>query len=307
MLGSKFCSGLLLPPEHCSALDQRYLRSQPQGTLSVGLRGTFAIFSDTDAMRVFAPNVVDDHQPANQLHRYYVGKPNAGKPDNTDPLFDIPAVASDGTLITDHTVAGITGTNQVPPTFQSDPRLPNNFDPSVNFVVPKTPHPVPGAYRHLITLPLPDDILLQNFVQSIPGKRIFMNQQITDFCYVFREHKLIYKTFDITKLAFDTQRITNLTEPYRIRILSEPISDINTTADCVNHVERAMQRLAEMLGRGAKSHDFDITYPDYCDTVPLFFSSATKGAIPHRADDGPGSGTTASRMPACMSVLVSNT
>lgn len=293
MLGSKVCSGLLPPPASCPPLDQRYLRGQSQGTLSVGLRGTFAIFSDADAIRVFAPNVVDDQ--SNQLHRYYVGTPNASMPDNTDPLFDIQ------TATTDNTVAGITSSNQVPK-FNNDPSLANNFDPAVNLIIPKTSKP--GSYRHLITLPLPNDILLGNFVQHIPRKRIFVNQQITDFCYVAREHKLVYNTFDLTKLAFNTQRIMLAAEPYSIRILSEPISDIHTTADCVAHVQTAMRRLAEMLGRGAGSHDFDVTAPAYCDTLPPFLMPPGDKFISH-PNDGPGSGTTASRMPACMSALVS--
>jgi hypothetical protein len=176
----------------------------------------------------------------------------------------------------------------------------------VNFIIPKTSHP--GSYRHLITLPLPNAICLQNFVQAIPQKRIFVNPQITDFCYVAREHKFIYNTFDLKKLAFNTQAISLTTEPYSMRILSEPLNDMSTTSDCVQHVETAMQRLAEMLGRtGANNHDFDVTAPDYCDTVPAFLSLSANRFVSHSADDGPGSGTTASRMPACMSALVSPT
>lgn len=289
--------GLDLDPCAQVKLSDIYRRKRAAGTLSVSFLGTFAIFVSQSSIEAYAPNIVDNLKKP--LHNYWLSKPVPGKSETSDYVFD---------LAVPNKIDGIVGTGSVPKFMSKQPDLKNNVDDQLSLVLPRMSPPTQG-FLHKISLPLPDDIVLGLFSQKRGSDRIFTNQ--ADFCWIAREHLFIYESgrFDQSKLKFNNKPISfDSGEDLSLRILSEPKDDNLMAQECVakDHVQRAMQGLGQMLGKGQDA--FKINVP-YCNQLvppsPLMASTTARDFDGVGAGQGDGA-VSASRYPACQSVLINN-
>jgi hypothetical protein len=306
-------AGFAQDPCDIFILNHGYLRKKKDANqLSISFQGTFAIFVFNDHIEAYTPNVVNDQNIT--LHNYWLAKPAPPQGLKSIHLFDLKSPNS---------FAGIANTSGPPPTFNSSrPDLSNNIDSVVSLVVPAKA-PAPGKYLHMITLPRPDDIVLAGWSQKDTDK-ILQNQQ--DFCFLARDHRFIYNAgrFDPNNLTFNGSQV----EPgLDFRFLSEPKDDNHVAQECqgFSHIERAMKALAQMLQKPDDEYRVNV---EYCNQQQRFAGLAiasTRDAGRDRRSyamsagrerqasamnaglDGGAVVVSASRFPACQSVIIDAT